>query len=77
MKYIVMEVRPSYAIVLDENGSFRKAANLHYEVGQTVTEIIEMKTLPETEKKRTKFRYLMFRGSCRCRLSPAAVYIGT
>ena len=59
MKYIVMEVRPSYAVVLDENGCFRKAANLHYEVGQTVTEIIEMKTLPETEKKRTKLRHLM------------------
>lgn len=56
MKYIVMEVHPSYAVVLDENGRFLKAANLHYETGQTVTEIVEMKTLPEKEKKRTRLR---------------------
>lgn len=46
MKYIVMECHYSYAILLDENGRFVKAANLHYEQGQTVTDIIEMKEVP-------------------------------
>lgn len=42
MKYIVMECHASYAVVLSEDGRFLKAANLRYEVGQTVTRIIEM-----------------------------------
>lgn len=46
MKYIVMECHYSYAILLDEEGRFLKAANLHYEPGQTVTDIIEMKEVP-------------------------------
>ena len=36
MKYMVMECHPGYAVLLDEEGRFRKAANLRYEVGQTV-----------------------------------------
>lgn len=50
MKYLVMECHFSYAILLDEEGRFVKAANLHYEVGQTVTDIVEMKE-PEPVKK--------------------------
>jgi len=46
MKYIVMECHYSYAILLDEEGRFVKAANLHYEVGETVTDIVEMKDSP-------------------------------
>ncbi len=46
MKYVVMECSLSYAVVLDEAGRFLKVANLHYEVGQTVTDVIEMK-IPE------------------------------
>ncbi len=44
MKYLVMEVRPSYAILLDEEGRFVRAANLHYEPGQTVEHIVPMRT---------------------------------
>ncbi len=51
MKYIVMECRLSYAVVLDENGQFLKAANRNYEVGQTVTDIIPM-AVPEPVKKK-------------------------
>ena len=40
MKYIVMECRPSYAIVLDEEGRFLRTANLRYEVGQTVEHVV-------------------------------------
>lgn len=36
MKYIVMECHFSYAVLLDENGRFLKAANRGYQVGQTV-----------------------------------------
>ena len=42
MKYLVMEVRPAYAVVLDEEGRFLKAANLHYQVGDTVQNIVEL-----------------------------------
>lgn len=47
MKYIVMECNLSYAVVLDEAGRFLKVANMHYELGQTVTNVIEME-IPET-----------------------------
>ena len=43
MKYIVMGCRPSYAIVLDEEGRFLPAANLRYEVGQTVGNVVLMR----------------------------------
>ena len=38
MKYIVMECHFSYAILLDEQGRFYKAANRNYEVGQRVSD---------------------------------------
>lgn len=43
MKYLVMETHPAYAVMLDENGRFLKAANLRYRVGETVEEIVELK----------------------------------
>ena len=52
MKYIVMECHASYAVVLSEDGRFLKAANLRYEVGQTVTRIIEMMDVPIEETVR-------------------------
>jgi len=42
MKYMVMECRPGYAVVLDEDGKFLKVANRQYAVGQTVTDVIPM-----------------------------------
>lgn len=42
MKYLVMEVHRSYAVVLDEEGRFLIAANLNYELGQTVTDPVLM-----------------------------------
>ena len=38
-----MEVHPAYAVVLDEEGRFLKAANLHYQVGDTVRDIVELR----------------------------------
>ena len=43
MKYLVMEAHPAYAVVLDEEGRFLKAANLHYQVGDTVQTIVELR----------------------------------
>lgn len=42
MKYLIMECHMAYAVVLDEDGSFLKAANMDYEVGQTVDTIMEI-----------------------------------
>ena len=43
MNYLVMEVHPAYAVVLDEDGRFLKAANLRYQVGDTVQDIVELR----------------------------------
>lgn len=48
MKYLVMECHPGYAVVLGGDGRFLKVANLHYEVGQTVTDVTEV-TLPQRQ----------------------------
>ena len=40
MTYLVMECRQAYAIVLDESGRFLKVANLGYQVGQRVTQVV-------------------------------------
>ncbi len=42
MKYLIMECHMAYAVVLDEDGRFLKAANMNYEVGQTVDTIMEI-----------------------------------
>lgn len=43
MNYLVMEVHPAYAVVLDEEGRFLKAANLRYQVGDRVENIVELR----------------------------------
>lgn len=43
MSYLVMEVHPAYAVVLDEEGRFLKTANLRYQVGDTVQDIVELR----------------------------------
>lgn len=48
-----MECHTSYAILLDENGVFLKAANLHYEVGQTVSNPVLMQE-NQTAKNKTQ-----------------------
>lgn len=58
MKYLVMECHPSFAVVLDEEGRFLKVANMRYEVGQTVPNVVEMQ-LPQTVAvKNTKKRWI-------------------
>ncbi len=55
MNYMVVECHDSYAVVLSEDGAFLKVANLHYQVGQQVTQIVEMKEPPK--KFNTKVLY--------------------
>ena len=43
MKYMVVECHLSYAVVLSEDGRFLKVANLHYEIGQVVSHVVEMR----------------------------------
>lgn len=53
MKYMVKECHPGYAVVLSEDGRFLKVANMHYEVGQTVTNVIEIQ-VPSTQKSTSR-----------------------
>lgn len=41
MQYLVLETHPAYAVLLDQQGRFLKAANLRYTVGDRVTDIVE------------------------------------
>ena len=50
MNYLVMECHPGYAVLLDEEGRFLKAANLRYETGQTVYDPVLMKEMPERQR---------------------------
>lgn len=50
MKYLVMECRLSYAVVLDSEGRFLKVPNLGYTVGQTLDSVV---LLPETAPVQT------------------------
>ncbi len=43
MSYLVMECHMGYAVVLDEYGRFLKVVNRHYEVGQTVYDVIPVR----------------------------------
>ncbi len=42
MKYLVMEVHPGYCVVLDEAGTFHRAANLGYETGDRIENVVLM-----------------------------------
>lgn len=55
MNYLVMECHPGYAVVLSEDGRFLKVANLRYEVGQSLSEITELR-LPRTEPEKASVR---------------------
>ena len=53
MKYMVMECHPGYAVVLSEDGRFLKVANMRYETGQTVTDVVEL-CLPQLQEEAAK-----------------------
>ena len=69
MKYLVMECHPGYAVVLDDNGRFWKVANLQYEVGQVVSQVIKIESssqLPSSSRRRTVFWTLASAAACIC-----------
>ena len=66
MNYIVMECHPSYAVLLDEEGRFLKAANLHYEVGQTVLDPVLMKEGPSRQRNRRYWAARSFAAVAAC-----------
>ena len=58
MKYMVMECHPAYAVLMDEASRVVYAANLHYEVGQTVENPV---LLQEQEKAAPRISVTMKR----------------
>lgn len=58
MEYLVMECHPAYAVLLDEEGRFQKAANLNYEVGQRVTEVILMEEPQSSAKPKGRGQFV-------------------
>lgn len=54
MTYLVMEVHEAYAVLLDNQGCFLKAANKNYETGEVVTDVIPVKYPEDKERQRTK-----------------------
>lgn len=58
MKYLVMECHLSHAVVLGDDGRFLKVANMHYEVGQTVEQVIEMQLPESTAHTKSPARWL-------------------
>ena len=56
MSYLVMECHPGYAVLLDEEGRFLKAANLRYEIGQRVYDPVLMKEM--SQKHRHAVRWI-------------------
>lgn len=66
MRYLVMECRLGYAVVLDNEGRFRKVVNLGYEVGQKVDRIIEFDENGTERKKRVLRKQLMSLAAAAC-----------
>lgn len=65
MKYIVMECCKSYAVLMDEKGRYVFAANLNYEVGQTVTNPLIMEDKSDNKRSAiTMFRTIAAAAAC-------------
>ena len=54
MKYLIMETHLAYAVALGEDGSFVKAANLHYSTGQIVDSIVPVSIGSAAEKRQNR-----------------------
>lgn len=67
MKYLVMETHPAYAVLLDEEGRYLKAANLRYQVGDTVEDIVALrKTTEKTVRLGKPLAGLAAMAACLC-----------
>ena len=74
MSYLVMEVHPAYAVVLDQEGRFLKAANLHYQVGERVEQIVPLRETQGRAGRSPLIRPLM--GLCGLAACFCAVFFG-
>ena len=57
MKYLILESRAAYCVALGEDGRCVKCANMRYEVGDRVEDVIELK-LPERRDRRRTVRMI-------------------
>lgn len=74
MKYLVMECNPGYAVLMDEESRVVRAANLHYAVGDTVTNPILMGDHAEKPQiSRTVIKRLAAVAACFLILSTAGI----
>lgn len=55
MKYLVMACHDSYCVLLDEEGNFVYAANLRYQVGDSIENPVLMEMMQEEPKKQKHF----------------------
>ena len=66
MKYLVTECHEGYAVLMDEQAGFVHAANLHYQVGQTVTNPILMQEAEPEQKHITMKKLMPFMAAAAC-----------
>ncbi len=64
MKYLVMECHPAYAVVLDQEGQFLKVANEHFEVGQEVEAVLQLR--PVKSQAQPVWKKLAVAAACLC-----------
>lgn len=68
MSYLVMECHTSYAVVLDQNGRFLKVANLNYQVGQQISEVVIMQGQKTKGLRWKKHLSMLASAACICLL---------
>ncbi|HBI85624.1 MAG TPA: hypothetical protein DDX71_04975 [Ruminococcus sp.] len=76
MKYLVMECHAGYAVLMDEASRFVRAANLHYEVGQTVTDPILMQEDAQPQIRVTHKGAIRIAAAAACLLLMSAAGFG-
>ena len=64
MSYMVMECHTGYAVLLDEEGRFVKAANFRYSVGQTVYAPVLMRDAPSHNAARRIYSAVAVIAAC-------------
>ena len=72
MKYLVMETHPGYAVLLDEEGRFVRAANFRYRVGDKVENAVLMRD----PGKRNRWLPVMGSAAAACIALGFAGYLG-
>ncbi len=66
MKYLVMECHMAYAVVMDPQGRFLRVANQHFEVGQTVEDVIPLLPAARQGNRKGVLRLLAVTAACLC-----------